>query len=112
MYSQTKFKVFAESSLGNYKLLHFVKDQDSLVIVTKNRVSTNKIENNIEAIVAGKIGEKISQLKTNRQTFWFYYKMKSQNGLLINAGEFQPGKAKETIYTYRSFPILVEKFSE
>jgi len=108
IYCQTKFRLFAENNVGDYKLLHFVKDYDSLVIITKNRVSTDKIENNIEEIIAGKNGNKISQLKTNGQTYWFYYKMKSQNGLLINSGEFEPGKAKETIYTYRSFPILIE----
>lgn len=109
LYCQTKFKLFAENSLGNYKLLHFVKDQDSLVIIAKNVISTNKIENNIEEIVAGKVGKKVSKLKTNGQTFWFYYKIKSQIGL-INSGEFPPGKEKETIYTYKSFPILIEKF--
>ena len=109
IYCQTKFKLFAENSLGNYKLLHFVKDQDSIVIITKNIVLTNKIENKIEEIVTGKIGKKISKLKTNGRTFWFYYKMKSQIGL-INSGGFPPGKAKETIYTYRNFPIFIEKF--
>ena len=111
MYCQTKFKLFAENSLGEYKLLHFVKDQDSLVIITKNVISTSKIEDKIEEIFAGKIGKKTSKLKTNRQTFWFYYKMKSQIGF-IKSAELPPGKAKEMIYTYRSFPILIDKFPE
>ena len=78
IYCQTKFRLFAENNVGDYKLLHFVKDHDSLVIITKNRVSTDKIENNIEEIVSGKNGNKISQLKTNGQTYWFYYKIKFQ----------------------------------
>lgn len=111
MFCQTKFKLFAENGLGNYKLLHFVKDQDSLVIIIKNVISTNEIENKIEEILARKIGKKVSKLKTNGRTFWFNYKMKSQIGL-IDSSVFPPGNNNETIYTYRSFPILIEKFPE
>jgi hypothetical protein len=81
------------------------------VIITKNRITTKKIEENIEEIVGGKIGKKISKLKVDNNIYWFYYKIKSQIGL-INSGDFPPGKEKETIYTYRSFPILVENFTE
>ncbi len=109
MYCQSKYRIFSENRLGNYKLLYFVKDSDSILIIAKNKILTNKIENNIEKIVSGKIGNKISNLKADGQTFWFYYKMNSQYGL-INSGDFSPGEVKKSIYTYRSFPIFIEKF--
>lgn len=110
MVCQTKFKLFAEKNLGNYKLLHFSKDQDSIVIISEKLISTKKIENNVAEIVAGKIGKKTSHLNIDGQIYWFYYKMKSQKGL-INSGEFKPGEAKKTIYTYRSLPFYIEKFN-
>ena len=112
MYCQTKYKLIAESSLGEYRILNFVKNLDTLVIVKKDLVSTKKIENSIEEIVGGKIGSKISRLKVNGKIYWFFYKMKTQTGKLINVGEFSPGTAEETIYTYRSLPIFVEKFPQ
>ena len=111
IYCQTKYKLISELSLGEYRILNFVKNQDTLVIVKKDIVSTKKIQNNIEEIVGGKIGTKISQLKVNGKIYWFYYKMDSQKGL-IDVGEFSPGTAGKKIYTYRSFPIFVEKFTE
>ncbi len=59
MFCQTKFKLFAEKNLGNYKLLHFSKDQDSIVIISEKLISTKKIENNVAEILQEKSEKKL-----------------------------------------------------
>ncbi len=111
MSCQTKYTLLSEWSLSDYRVIHFVKDEDSIVIVKKNLVSTKKIENNIEEIISGKIGKKISHVTADGKIYWFCYKTESQNGM-VKGGEWLPRIGEETIYTYRSLPILVEKFPE
>jgi hypothetical protein len=110
MYCQLKCKLIDEMRMGEYRILKFVKEQDTLVIIKKDIVSTKKIQNRIEEIVGGKFGTKISRLKVNEKIIWFYFKTETKTGL-INTGEFSPRNAEETIYTYRSFPILLESFN-
>lgn len=106
--SQNKYTIFASEKLGKYDLLHFARDTDSVVIIKKSKISNRKIENNIDDILRNKIDGKISKLTIAGKEYQFYYKMKSQYGL-INSGTFPPGKSENSIYTYKDFPILIRK---
>ena len=112
LFSQTKYTLFRTKDLGENKILYYEKGEDSLVIVIKNKISIEEITSKIEDITKGKIGKKISKLNVNEETYWFYYNMKSQNEELINVGEFQPGNVKNTIFTFKSFPIFIESFNK
>lgn len=112
LFSQSKYKLFRTKDLGDNKILYYEKGEDSLVIVIKNKISIEEITNKVEDITKGKIGKKISKLNVNDETYWFFYNTKSLNEELINVGEFQPGNVKNTIYTFKNFPIFIESFNE
>lgn len=106
--SQSKFTIFSSEKLGKYDILHFIRDKDSVVIIKKSSLSNSKVENNIDDILLNKIGEKISKLTVSGKDYWFYFKIKSQHGL-INSGAFASGKSKNLIYTYKNFPVLINQ---
>ena len=107
-----KFNILKIEIVNNVLLIHTANKSDSVLFVCEN----------LDIIKCFKTKQKISNFKlnkvpyiiTNKDTIYFTYKIKdsnNQNSILSSQGKPWKTKKNRVIYSYKSFPYLVNDCS-
>jgi hypothetical protein len=108
--SDKKYYIFKKETFNHFMLIHAINDNDSVLFISNNKKVTKCVENYNYLL-----NDKLSQVPffvANSDTIYFRYNSRDINNLMnIVSGYGKPGQKTTTIYSYKSFPYLLENCS-
>jgi hypothetical protein len=104
---KSTYRLIKTEKLINHKLFSFATNNDTILVVSKNNISPDCIEENL-----GKISlqnnNKIYMLNDNGEEIIFFYYTEGNNYVKIRTSSEKPGSPKKQINSYNSLPYFVE----